>query len=250
MKKRWSALAGLVPALALSLALFACGTTGFRVTNKDTDKGFVSADGALSVKNFTTWNFALFVGRPEKGLFLGMVLNYSSANFELSKIPGLPQKGSFILRAVPMETYTPDQTVPDDQVLFSGLVSYDLGDPEMKMTVNIPAEINTEGEFAVSLSNNSPFIVEIRLDSPDGTAIAALAPFEKNKRVYIKPDAADHRLFPVYVDGQGRRIIENSMRSGTQFTPVSAGRNVTVLEFSGPPDGGDSLSRDFQLFNE
>jgi hypothetical protein len=117
----------------------------------------------------------------------------------------------------------------------------------MKMTVNIPAEIDTEKAFSVMLSNTSSFIVEARLDSPDGTAITVLTPGERNKRVYIKPEETGrpYRFFPVYVDGEGRRIES----SGVGVRPGSE-RDFTILEFSGPPGGGDSLSRNFQVFNE
>lgn len=219
------------------------------------DEGAVSGDGGnLFVRNETVLDFAVFAGKVEKGVFLGKVSGYAITQFDLSKIPDLPQKGSFILRATPLDLYMSGRPLSDGDVLFSALVFYDMGNPEKKAVVNIPFFIDTERVFSILVSNLSPFVIEIRLNDSGGSAIAALAPDEKTRKIYLKPNPTGipYRIFPVYVDGMGNQIFNTESYGSRRVEPADYrdGSSIYILVFPGPSYAEVSLTPGIQLLNE
>jgi hypothetical protein len=95
------------------------------------------------------------------------------------------------------------------------------------------------------VSNVSPFVLELRLDSSDGEKVAVLSPGQRNKKLWIKPqeDGLPYRFFPTYVYVDPRSGDMNAMTdqvnlNGRRFEPQAAGINVAVISFEGPGNTG------------
>jgi hypothetical protein len=236
LKQTGMALAAAFAALLTLLG--GCGTAG--ATPQPGADIFADEQGSLQVMNDAEFDAVLFAGRPESGNLLGGIRRMSGRRFELSKIAGIPQKGAFILRAVSTVAYEQkNAAVTDDDVLYTGLVVYDLENPSRTVQKHIPRQIDGSMSCAVSVSNDSGMILEIHADSPDGPKLAALPPYARNMTLWLvfKPNA--YAFFPAFIavnpdSGETTVILESrDFYSGVFMMPepVKPGRYTPIINF-------------------
>ncbi len=100
-------------------------------------------------------------------------------------------------------------------VVYTKLVVYDLKD-EKKIKIVVPNLIDVSRKFGFYADNDSPFVVELHGDIPDGEVIAALAPFETNKYIFLKPrsDGLSYDFYPTWVYVNPRTNENTTISSG------------------------------------
>jgi len=188
-------------------------------------------NGVLTIYNQSEYDLALFAGRVERGNLLGGIRANSSRNFDINKIAGLPGNGAFIARAVLAHTYMTKPLLNSDDVLYSNLVIYNLND-SVKTILEIPAVIDESMTTFIQLTNETSVVAQIRLNSPEGTVIAALSPFER-RRVYLQPNFDGYIIYPIYiftnVDGEFQEIIPGSRNDGIIFYINPNQRDTMVM---------------------
>jgi len=194
--------------------------------------------GSLTINNQASFDVIIFAGKISNNNVLGGIRAGDSRKFDISKLRLPEENGSFLVRAASSDTYhNKNFRITEDDVLYTGLVVYDLNNPRDAINLNIYAGINKEQNTWIYVSNNSRFVLELRLDSPIGEQIATLAPFAANKRIYLKslPGGLPYQLFAtyVYVDHSSHEIItffENNP-NGLQRIP---NESINQMIFSGP----------------
>jgi hypothetical protein len=155
----------------------------------------------------------------------------------------LPAKnGSFLVRVASFETYSKKSfRVTESDVLYSGLVVYDLNNPKDKTNLNIFAGINeTQNEY-IWVSNTSKFVLELRLDNPNGEKIATLAPLQENKKVFLTPldQGMPYQFYAtyVYIDPSSNEIKSFVARDRSERQRrIPNISDVNPMVFSGPTD--------------
>ena len=98
------------------------------VNLKTKDVRFKSEAGSLTISNETSSDVVIFVGRVEKNAVIGGIKANEQRTFDLSKVPGIPDTGSLLIRAATFETYKGRARVTEDDVIYTGLVVYNLKD--------------------------------------------------------------------------------------------------------------------------
>ncbi|GHV74356.1 hypothetical protein AGMMS49940_16580 [Spirochaetia bacterium] len=234
------------PVLCAVLVMVIMGCASTKPETEKTSAGYIADTGLLEVRNETSVPMALFAGHVERGIFLGVISSFGVQRFDIAKIPDIPRKGAFILRTASEEAYRQKAGhLSEEDVVYTALVVYDLDAPENKAQVSIPKKIDSTQKYSVYVSNNSPYILELRLDNPTGEKIAALPPFQQNMMLWLSPDerGLPYQFFPVYVHVDSRTteiksfVIDPNIR-GSRVEPTSGGDYVQMLNFDAPRSSG------------
>lgn len=216
------------------------GTTVMKINEADfqSDK-----NGLLKINNYTSFDVAVFAGKIERGNFIGAIKAKGSRDFDISKLTNIPKKGAFLFRVTSYQTLNKKGKVgiTEEDVVYTGLVAYDLSRPDRKIEKDIFAHVDDLQETFIYVSNVSKYVLELRLDSPDGEKVGVLSPGQRNKKLWIKPqpDGLPYRFFPTYVyvnpnTGEMDAFTDEVNKSGPRFEPRTTGSQIRVVEFDDP----------------
>ena len=247
-KKRIPAMitaAGLVGMAAVfTLALVTgCASSpknsGSTVELKAKNVSFKSEAGNLSIKNDTTVDVVVFAGKVEKDCVLGGIKKGQERSFDLSKLPGIPNNTSLMIRVASYETYRGKARITEEDVIYTGLVAYNLGD---KNYLTIYRNLDMSRESCFYASNESEnYVLELRLDKPSqGDVLATLAPLETNKRIFLKPkdDGNPYAIYPtwIYIDPNTneKTAITSKKEDRRRVNPQPDGKDAYLKPFEGP----------------
>jgi len=201
--------------------------------------------GSLTINNQASFDVIIYAGKVANNTVLGGIRAGKSRTFNISTL-NLPAKnGSFLVRAASFEAYrSKNYRVTENDVLYTGLVVYDLNDPKDRTNLNIFAGINDKQNEFIYVSNTSRFVLELRLDNPNGEKIATLAPLQENKRVFLTPldQGMPYQFYAtyVYIDPQSNEVksfVAKNRSERQRRIPNAEGVNPMV--FSGPSDTSD-----------
>ena len=218
-------------------------TGGRSVTLRDKDVSFSSEPGSLTIQNNASVDLVIFAGKVERNAILGGVRAGKPRTFNLGKIEGIPENGSLLIRAATFETYKGKARLTEADVIYTGLVVYNLKDKFEKSQLTIYENVDVSQKTCIYVSNESEnYILELRLGNPgQGEVIATLPPLQSNKRVYLAPSSEDglgYAFFPTFVFVDPRTGEKTSMNGGKtdrkRAIPEPVGSNVTPIRFSGP----------------
>jgi hypothetical protein len=216
------------------------GTTTVKISEADFKS---QPNGILKINNFTNFDVAIFAGKVERGTFLGAIKARGARNFDISKLPSIPKEGAFLFRATSYQTLGRKGMVgiTEDDVLYTGLVAYNLNRPDRIIEQDVFRNVDEAAETFIYVSNITKYIVQLRLDSPDGEKVGVLSPGQRNKKLWIKKqeDGLPYRFFPTYIyvnPNTGEMDVFTDMvnKTGTRFEPRAAGPQVRVVEFQDP----------------
>jgi hypothetical protein len=177
---------------------------------------------------------------------MGGIKAGQSRTFDLTQLQ-LPEKnGAFLVRAASYNTYTSRGIqIEEKDVIYTGLVVYNTDDPSDKTNLNIFAGVsdNQDAEY-IYVTNQSKFVLELRLDSPTGMKLATLAPAQTNKKLFLKPldDGLPYSFYATYVyidpeTNEIRSFATNDFNDRQRRIPSREGVNPMV--FLGPKDTSD-----------
>jgi hypothetical protein len=258
MKKRQMA-AGTTAMALIVLLTAACVSSGpernpLIETDKGRDYATVNADknmfkeggsGSLTINNQASFDVIIFAGKVSNNNVLGGIRTGKSRTFDISSL-GLPAKnGSFLIRAASFETYRKKRyRITETDVLYSGLVVYDLNNPRDKTNLNIFAGINETQKEYIYASNRSKFVLELRLDNPNGEKLATLAPLQENKQIYLTPlpQGMPYSFYATYVyidpvTNEVKSFVARDLSERQRRIPGTD--NVNPMSFSGPKNTSD-----------
>jgi hypothetical protein len=252
MKKAMGKMIGILVMSALFIA--GCvsappeGTTVMKINEAD----FASdQNGLLRINNFTNFDVAIFAGKVGRGNYLGAIHAKGSRLFDITTIQGsLARKGAFLFRAVSYETLSRNgkANIEEKNVVYTGLVAYDLDRPDRIVERDIFAMVDDKEQTFIYLANPTKYVVELRLDSPDGEKVAVLGPGERNKKIWIREqeDRLPYRLFVTYVyvnpnTGELDAFTDIENKNGKRFEPRGDdGSSLQVITLPDPttkPEG-------------
>jgi hypothetical protein len=244
----------IIAALMLVMDFTGCvspppeGTTVMKINEED----FVSdPKGILRINNAASFDVAIFAGKIERGNYMGAVHARSNRLFDITKIQdSLIRKGAFLFRAVSYETLNKKgkAQITEENVIYTGLVAYDLDQPDRTVERDIFARVDNKEETFIYLANPTKYVVELRLNSADGDKVAVLGPGERNKKVWIQAqeDGLPYRLFVTYVyinpnTGELDAFTDTENKGGKRFEPqTSGGSSLQVITLPDPttrPEG-------------
>ncbi|GHV90484.1 hypothetical protein AGMMS50268_09870 [Spirochaetia bacterium] len=250
---------GSITVLAAMLLVFACGSAP--TTNQNgapyatvtiNDRDFQSEpSGKLKINNMSGVELAIFVGRVEKGNLIGAIGTGAnghprSRQFDLNKIAGLPQKGTLLFRATSFQTFNKKGLagVTEEDVIYTGLIAFDRSSPD-SIEQDIFRNIDGSQQTFIHVTNRSPYVLQLRLDSSDGDTVAVLAPGQRLKKLWIsgRDDGLPYEFFPTYVyvdpkSGEMNAFSDKENVNGKRFEPEPAGTDVREITFTGPSSGG------------
>ena len=170
---------------------------------KKKDVSFKSELGSLSIANETSKDVVVFVGKVEKDAVLGGITANQTRTFNLSRLSGIPESGSLLIRVATFDTYKGKARITEDDVIYTGLVVYNLKDSGDKIALTIYKGVDTAQQTCIYVSNESEnFVLELRQGNPSqGEVIATLPPLQTNKRVYLSPrdDGIAYDFYPTFV---------------------------------------------------
>jgi hypothetical protein len=216
------------------------GTTVMKINEADFQS---DRNGLLKINNFTSFDVAVFAGKIERGNFIGAIKAKGSRDFDISKLSNIPQKGAFLFRVTSYQTLNKKGKVgiTEEDVVYTGLVAYDLSRPDRKIERNIFAHVDEKQETFIYVSNVTKYVLELRLDSPDGEKVGVLSPGQRNKKLWIEqqPDGLPYRFFPTYIyvnpnTGEMDAFTDEVNKSGPRFEPRTSGSQVQVITFDDP----------------
>lgn len=201
--------------------------------------------GYLTIHNETDQDLIFFAGRINNNSLLGGVRKFSSRKIDFfEKIT--EKNGAFLLHAVLESDYSKKGTdINREEIVFTDIVVFDIYDLKMN---NITVSQITMGNGEVLFSNSTGMAIQIRNGSPNGIVITTLAPFERNKKVYMEFDFYGYVLYPVFY------FSTNSTNSGIEIKidqtgarramPVIQGKgNAPVIVFNSPAEINDQFIR-------
>ncbi len=247
MKKR--ALLVLPALLFAAAVIVGCGSTpkgdgsgGNTVTLKQKDISFKSEPGSLTISNQTLTDVAIFAGKVEKNAVLGGIKAGESRSFNLANLPGIPDSGSLLIRAATMATYRGKARLTEEDVIYTGLVVYNLKDKSDKSHISIYGGVDTNQQTCIYASNESEnYILELRMGNPgQGEVIATMYPLQTNKRIYLAPqdNGLPYEFYPTFVYVNPKTGEKTSMNAGKtdrrREVPRSPKENLTPMRFQGP----------------
>lgn len=239
----------IIVMLFVVLALTACVSTNSSVNtaskghSKTNKLSFKSEEGSLFITNGASCDVVVFAGRLEKQVVLGGIKSGEGRSFNLSKLPNIPERGTVLLRIVPYSVYKEKMIFTEDDVIYTGLVVYDIENTKYKseLYISASAKLDIEQKYGFYSSNTSEhFVLEIRLNSPTGEVIATLPPMTDNKPIFLLPDSTGmgYRLFPcfIYVDPNTNEkiIINSSMDDQKIVIPQLLSGSTKMIEFTPP----------------
>jgi hypothetical protein len=257
--KQW----GIVPAVALLavLSVLGCGSDGetrrdpavqndpgrdyATITGSDADLFAEGGRGSLTINNQASFDVIIFAGKVANDNVLGGIQARKSRTFDISALSLPAKNGSFLIRAASYTTYSgKSRRITEADVLYTGLVVYDLNDPRDATNINIYAGINQEQSEYIYVSNTSKFVLELRVDSPNGERLATLAPMQENKRVFLTPlpQGMPYSFYAtyVYIDPTTNEVKSFSARSRAErVRRIPDAESVNPMVFSGPGDTSD-----------
>jgi hypothetical protein len=216
------------------------GTTTLKLSEADYQS---APNGILEIRNNTNFDVGIFVGKVERGTFIGAIRAGQVRNFDIAKLPGLPQKGAFLFRATSMTTLNSKGLVgvTEEDVLYTGLVAYDLTQPDRRISRDIFRRVDDAQETFIYVSNITKYVLQLRIDSPDGDVVAVLSPGQRNKKLWIRmqEDGLPYRFFPTYVyvnpnTGEMDAFTDEVNKTGPRFEPAPKGSDVQVITFDDP----------------
>ncbi|MGP1458158.1 MAG: hypothetical protein ACTTKL_02475 [Treponema sp.] len=247
MKKR--ALLALPALLFAAAVVVGCtstpkgdGSRGNTVTLKQKDISFKSEAGSLTISNETLTDVVIFAGKVEKNAVLGGIKAGQSRSFNLANLPGIPDSGSLLIRAATMSTYRGKARLTEADVIYTGLVVYNLKDKNDKNHISIYAGVDTNQQTCIYVSNESEhYVLELQMGDPgQGEVIATLPPLQTNKRIYLAPreDGIAYDFYPRFVFVNPKTGDKTSMTAGKadrkRAIPEKVGENLTPMRFTGP----------------
>lgn len=251
----------VLPAVLLAAAvIIGCGsmpkdnrTGGNSVTLRQKDVDFKSEPGVLAMTNNTAQDVVVFAGPVSYDVILGGIKHGQRRTFDLKKIPGLPSNGSLLVRVASYNTYGGKERITDDDIIYTGLVVYDLKDAKDITELSIYKDIDAEQKYCVYFTNTSEnFVVEVRLEKPNGAAIATLAPLESDRKVYLAPKntGKGYKFFPqfIYVDPRTneKTVLNIPNKANVQvMDPDPIGGDFTPVVFDSPKNHNLSYSLAF-----
>jgi len=201
--------------------------------------------GSLTINNQASFDVIIYAGKVANNNVLGGIRAGKSRTFNIAAL-NLPAKnGSFLIRAASFETYrSKNYRVTENDVLYAGLVVFDLNDPKDKTNLNIFAGINDKQNEFIYVSNTSKFVLELRLDNPNGEKIATLAPLQENKRVFLTPldQGMPYQFYATYVyidptSNEVKSFVAKNRSERQRRIPNNEGVNPMI--FPGPSDTPD-----------
>jgi hypothetical protein len=214
---------------------------------------FESVPGNLTMHNMTSADVLVFAGRVDQAHLIGGMRAGATRTFDISKAQafsqpesGFQRKGSIMIRAVAVQVVEKfldsKVTYTDDGMLYAQLLTYDLDDPKDKTDINIFKNMDASQSSFIYVSNRSPYILELRVDRPDGEKLTSLPPLVENRKIWLNPkdDGLAYRLFPtyVYVDPRTREIQSftnvTDYEGTARVIPDRKGAEITPKVFTGP----------------
>jgi len=222
---------------ALLLCLFfslPIAAAGKAVTFKEGGKG------SLTINNQASFDVIIYAGKVVNNNVLGGIRAGKSRTFDLTTLKLPSKNGAFLVRAAAFETYSKKKArVTEDDVLYTGLVVYDLNKPGDTTDLNIHKDIDQNTWFSVS--NESQFVLELRAGRPDGELITSLPPLQENKRVFLKPlsSGMPHEIYAAYVyaGAQSNGVKTSTVDADRQrVMPSGFDGGVRRMVFHGPKD--------------
>ena len=217
------------------------------------DISFRSEPGTLAVTNNTSKDVVVFAGAVEKKAILGGIIKGQRRSFNLAKLNGIPKNGSLLIRVATMDSYKNSASISKDDVIYTGLVVYDLDAPRDIQELTIYENIDVERKHCLYLANKSNnFVLQVRLGKPEGRIIATLAPNEDDKQVFLSPktDKRGYALYPqfVYVDPRTNEMTSINVPGKEDVQtmyPEPAGGPLRLVSFDEPKKNNLSYSLAF-----
>jgi len=241
MKKRIFLL--VLAAVIFSIITAGCLTTKNNATVlKAKDVSFKSEAGSLTIANETSSDVVIFIGKVEREAVLGGIKANQSRTFDLSKIPEIPESGSLLVRAASFNTYRGKVRITEEDVIYTGLVVYNLKDKSDRNHLSIYRGVDSTQQTCIYVSNESEnFVLELRMGNPSqGEVIATLPPLQTNKRIYLnkRDDGLAYDFYPTFVYVNPKTQEKTSMNAGKtdrkRAIPETVGGNLTPMRFQGP----------------
>ena len=202
--------------------------------------------GTLTITNQASFDIIIFAGNIDPRNILGGIRAGRERTFDLRNSINLRGNGSFMIRAASFETYGQVNRITEEHILYSALVVYDLDQPTDKTHLNIYAGIDKDRDEWIYVSNSSRFVLELRLDTPNGEKLATLAPWHEGKQLFLTPlpNGMPYSFYPtyVYVDPKTNEIRNFGAKGEDRRWEIPDTR-VTPIVFSGPESSSDIMYR-------
>jgi hypothetical protein len=191
--------------------------------------------GTLTVENNLKEDLILFAGSINNRNNLGGIRKQSTRVIDFfDKVES--SDGRFLLRAVKESVYRSKGSSldPEKDVVYGGLIAFDKSKPR-NITINIQQALG--GDAEILMQNDTNMAVQIRTNRPDGPILTTLAPFERNKIVYLELNSRGYHFFPVYqyydrANGVVQSLMPRSLADGVPMRPVAPGSRERTPEIS------------------
>jgi hypothetical protein len=193
------------------------------------------AGGSLTVENNLKEDLILFAGSINNRNNLGGVRKQSTRVIDFfDKVES--SDGRFLLRAVKESVYRDKGSSLNSEkdVVYGGLVAFDRSKPR-NITITIQQTLG--GEAEILMQNDTNMAVQIRTNRPDGPVLTTLAPFERNKTVYLELNSRGYHFFPVFqyydrANGVVQSLMPRSLADGVPMRPVAPSSRERIPEIS------------------
>lgn len=238
----WACAAVLFAAIVAGCVSTPDQKSGNSVELKEKEVSFTSEPGSLTISNDSSVDVVIFAGKVEKNTILGGIKAGQSRSFNLSKIPGIPDAGSLLIRAATFETYKGNARITENDVIYSGLVVYNLKDKSDRSQLNIYSGVDSVQQTCIYVSNESEhYVLELRMGNPgQGEVIATMYPLQTNKRIYLakRDDGLPYEFYPTFIYVNPKTGEKTSMNAGKtdrrRAVPKNPKENLTPIRFQGP----------------
>ena len=241
MKRRYIFCFALI--LITALPIYAKKKDSGVVELKKKELSFKSEPGSLFINNATPEDVVVFAGKVEKDSVLGGIHGNETRSFNLNGLSGIPQNGSLLIRVATYEVYKRKARITEEDVIYTGLVVYNLTDSSDRAELSIYKGIDSDQEYCIYVSNLSPnFVLELRKDTPtQGEIIATLPPLQRHKQVFLTPQSNGYGydVYPtfIYVNPKtGEKTAMMGKAADAELVdpyPVNGG-DINEYEFEGP----------------
>jgi hypothetical protein len=206
---------------------------------------FDNAAGPLTINTQASLDVIIFAGKVENRNVLGGIRTQDSRSFDLAKLPLPQQQGSLLIRVTSFDTYKKKNfRVTEEDVIYTGLVVYNLDDSGDRTNLNIFKGVDQTQSSFVYATNDSRYVLELRLGSPTGEKIATIPPHLENKKIWIAPlpDGIPYRFYAtyVYIDPKTNEIssiVPDSKKDSDMAYPDFDNSSITPMVFKGPEGG-------------
>ncbi|MGP1521268.1 MAG: hypothetical protein ACTTIZ_07190 [Treponema sp.] len=231
--------------LILTTILISCATIPNETSEKSSDKVDVflksGEKGLLEVVNTSDEDLVFFAGEIQNGNVLGGVRKSQIRKLDYS--PFITNKqGVFLCRAVRFNDYKIKRRLGSEDVFYSHIVMY--GDDKLT-SITVPKEIGGDG--GVVISNESAYVCEVLLDSPQGNVLITLLPHSFNKFINLKfkNNFLAYNLFFrfIYYDKAKHEIIASTPRHDNlmRIRPQMQGEVMMPISVFAPKEFINSL---------